>query len=346
MGITLKDVAQYANVSVSTVSRVINQKGNISEETTQRVEKAIAELMYQPSPAATLLSSVNYKIAIIAPGNPNQSSDGYPVGVDVNALVSEIEAKGHIPLLSTVKYSTLTPHDSSLFKNLAKGEIDGVILCDSCDDDKSKKLCIEHGIPYISTNGISVNAQESYVDFDNADGAYQAISYLHSLGHRKIGIISGPVENEVTKNRLYGVYKAVEDLKMNEKDIFPFFTEYSLEGGEKAAQELVKNKGITAAFCFSDRIAISVMATLRTMNIQIPKDISLIGFDNTEICKCMDPPLTSVKRFSPEITPIIVRSIIDRIQNPSIKKIQILYNTELVIRGSCRALRENSDISK
>lgn len=344
MGITLKDVADFAGVSMSTVSRVINQKGNISEETTQKVEQAIAQLMYKPSQTTELLHRQSYHIAVFAPGNPNLELDGFHIAIDVSAVVAEIEKCGHIPYVTTLRFPNETSQNN-IFGRIKNGEIDGVIICDSCDNDETKKLCLENNVPFVNTNGIGLLPQESYVDYDNADGAYQVIKYLNSLGHKKIGIISGPDYHEVTKNRLYGVYRAIEDLKLNEDDFKTVFTSYTIEGGAEATKELISNHDITAIFAFSDRLAISAMTTLRSMNLRIPQDISLVGFDDMEICRCVEPPLTSVKRYTSDITPIIVRSLLDLIDNRNIKKVQILYGTQLVPRGSTAPLKKAKEAS-
>lgn len=333
MSITLKDVANYAGVSMSTVSRVINQKGNISEETVQKVEEAIATLMYKPSGTSELFRHQSYQIGVFAPGNSNLDDEGSRVIVDVSAVVSEIEKNGHIPLVTTLP----SPQDVSnnrIFTKIENGEIDGVIICDFCDQDETKALCLKHNVPFINTNGIGLDPSESYVDYDNVDGAYQVIKHLHSLGHTHIGIIAGPEDHEITKNRLYGVYKAVEDLKLDEKNIKTVFTPYTIEGGECGARELVAKGDITAIFAFCDRQAISAMATLKSMNYDIPKDISVVGFDDMEICSFVNPPLTSVKRYTSDISPILFRSLIDLIENKNIKKVQILYNTQLIQRES------------
>lgn len=338
MSITLKDVAEYAGVSMSTVSRVINQKGNISEETTQRVEKAIAQLMYKPSQTTELLRKQAYQIAVFAPGNPNLSVDGYHVAIDVSAVVSEIEKMGHVPIVTTLRYPDQSAQNS-IYAKIKKGEIDGVVICDSCDNDETKKLCREYNVPFVNTNGIGSDSMESYVDFDNIDGAYQVIAYLTEMGHKHIGIISGPEYHEVTRNRLYGIYKAMEKLKLSEDNFKTVFSPYTIEGGEEATKELLQDKRITAIFAFSDRLAISAMTTLRSHQIRIPEDISLVGFDDMEICRCVEPQLTSVKRYTENISPIIIRSLIDLIDNQNIKRVQILYSTKLVKRDSVKDIR-------
>ncbi len=338
MGITLKDVAEHANVSMSTVSRVLNQKGNISEETTQRVEKAISELMYKPSPTALRFSTVTRKIAVVAPGNPDIEKDGHQYGIDTNAILSEIEKLGHIPYITTVKYDTLGT-SSVTYQKIEKNEVDGVIICDSCDDTNIKELCKKNNIPFISTNGTPPSNSESYVDYDNTDGAFQAIKYLSELGHKKIGIMSGPREHEVTRNRLYGVYLATEKLNLDENNFTTVFTPYTINGGEEATVRLLKNRDITAIFAFSDRLAVSCMATLKSHGIRVPDDISLIGFDDMEICKLISPTLSTVKRYTSDISPMIVDSLLKLIDNENIKKIQILYETALVKRESCKKLK-------
>lgn len=341
MSITLKDVADYAGVSMSTVSRVINQKGNISEKTVQKVEQAIAQLMYKPSQTTELLRRQSYRIAVFAPSNANLEEEGSHVIVDVSAVVAEIEKHGHIPLVTTLQ----SPSDlgkNHIFSKIENGEVDGVIICDFCEQDETKALCMKHHVPFINTNGIGWNEEESYVDYDNVDGAYQVIEHLHALGHRKIGIIAGPSDHEITKNRLCGVQKAMKDFALNEEDIQVVFEPYTLEGGEEGVKHLLQHPGLTAIFAFCDRQAISAMATLKSMNYQIPEDFSVVGFDDMEICQFVTPTLTSVKRYTNEISPILFRSLIDLIENKTIKKVQILYSTKLIPRESTAPLSKEA----
>ncbi len=337
MSITLKDVAEFAGVSMSTVSRVINQKGNISEKTVQRVEQAIAQLMYKPSPTTELLRKRAYRIAVFAPGNPDLTVDGYHVGIDVSAVVSEIERLGYTPIVTTLHYPNQSVQNN-IYTKIKSGEIDGVVICDSCDNDETKKLCRAYNVPFINTNGIGADDRESYVDFDNIDGAYRVMAYLTEMGHTHIGIISGPTYHEVTKNRLQGVYKAIDELHLSKDNVKIVFSPYTIEGGEAAAKQLLKDKKITAIFAFSDRLAISAMTALRANHVSVPDDISLVGFDDVEICRCVEPQLTSVKRYTENISSVIIRSLIDLIDNRNIKKVQILYGTTLVKRDSVKAL--------
>lgn len=337
MAITLKDVAKHANVSVSTVSRVLNNKESISEETIERVENAVKELMYKPSGTLTRLADASYTIALIIPDKNEFFNNDHTTSIDINSIVSEIERTGNKVIVTSLA-------GSDFLENIRKHQVDGVIICDSGEYFELRTLCQKLNIPVLDTNGVIYNSMQNYVDYDNYSGAYQAVDYLLSLGHENIGLISGPETHQVCKNRIEGAAKAFKKHKMtlSPKDIV--YASFSFEGGMQGVASLLeRNKAYTAFFCFSDFIAIGAMAQLKESGLKVPDDISIIGFDDMEISRVLSPALTTVARFRSEISALIVRSMLDLLSTPSIRKIQILLETTLVTRDSVKNLASGNE---
>lgn len=331
MNVTLKDVARHANVSVSTVSRVLNNKASISEETIERVENAVKELMYKPSGTITRLSGVVHTIAVVIPDKNEFYNNDPTTSIDINSIISEIERSGHKAIVTS-----LVATDA--LDIMVKRQVDGVIVCDSGDYHELKAICKEVNIPVLYTNGVIYNSMQNYVDYDNFNGAHQAISHLLSLGHRNIGIISGPETHQVCKNRMEGVFKAYHDHQLHmPQDVV--HVPFSFDGGSQGAMQLLnKNADLTALFCFSDFIALGALMHLKSVGLSVPENISLVGFDDMEIGKVINPALTTVARFRSDISPLIVRSMTDLLDMTSISRVQILLETTLIIRDSCKSL--------
>jgi Transcriptional regulators len=335
--ISLKDVAEFANVSISTVSRVLNDKGNISRETREKVLKIVEELIYKPG---TVLQNYNgnpYTIGIYVPKSNDFINDDPSSSIDINTLREELEKLGNKVIITTnngkVDIGTIA------YQLIEKKEINGAIICDPFKDDEYINEFIKHDVPYIITNGIFLDRDCNYVDYNHFDGACQAMDYLCSLGHKNIAIISGPSDHMVSLNRIRGCKKTLEEHGLQYIQDKVYYCPFNLNSAYEAARALLEKHGdITAIFAFSDILALGAIKAAREKGKNIPDDISIVGFDDTALSQYVDPPLTTVKRFRYDISHLIARSIGDLINNKNIEKINISLKTELVIRESCKKI--------
>jgi len=335
--IKLKEIAEKANVSISTVSRIINNQGNFTEETRRRVLEIAGEYS-KPGVTPARLSGIAYSIAVFVPDS-NDFYDNDPASsADLNDLKEQFEAHGH-----RFHLATRTPDfasGTSAYRLLGEKKIDAAIVFDPFAEDKLIEELVVRGIPYLATNGRSYDGSFNFVDYDNRKGAYEAIRYLHGLGHRKIGLIAGPGKHLVSDNRLRGCKDAYRDLGMAWDESTILTGAFDPAHGYRAAKRLLgEHPGMTAIFAFNDMIAFGAMKGLSELKLRIPKDVSLVGFDDLKLSEFMMPPLTTVRRFRYDISPLIVRMIAELITNKTISEVNVSLKTELVERDSCGKAR-------
>jgi len=328
----LKEIAKKANVSISTVSRIINNQGNFSEETRKKVLQ-IANEYLKPGISPSKLTGISYRILVIVPGSNDFFDNDPSTSVDLNHLKEEFEASGH--QIHIVKHNA-EQGTSPAYKFLNEETVDAAIIFDPIANDKVYEEFESLGIPYLLTNGRTYKADHNYIDYDNRKGAYEVIRYLHGLGHQKIGIIAGPKNHLVNINRYDGCKDAFRDLKIPWHDSHVVMGAFDPSHGYEAVKQLMKeDPHITAIFTFNDMIAFGAMKGLAEMNIRIPEDVSLVGFDDLKLSKFMIPPLTTVRRFKYDISSIIVKVLTELITNRNIAEVHISLKTELIERESC-----------
>lgn len=335
--IKLKDIAEKANVSISTVSRIINNQGNFTEETRRKVLEIAGEYL-KPGATPARLSGIAYGIAVFVPDS-NDFFDNDPASsADLNDLKEQFEAHGHRFQLAT-RTAEFAP-SSSAYRLLAEKKIDAAIVFDPFADDKLIEELATRGIPYLATNGRSYDSSHNFVDYDNRKGAYEVIKYLHGLGHRKIGLIAGPGQHLVNDNRLRGCRDAYAELGLEWDESAIQSGAFDPAHGYQAVKRLLgDHPGMTAIFAFNDMIAFGAMKGLSELKLKIPRDVSLVGFDDLKLSEFMTPPLTTVRRFKYDISQLIVKMIAELITNQTISEVNISLKTELVERDSCGKAR-------
>jgi len=330
--IKLKEIAKKANVSISTVSRIINNQGNFSEETRRKVLE-IANEHLKPGVSPSELAGIPFTIAIIVPGNNDFFDNDPSTSADLNHLKDEFEAYGH--RIHIVKHST-DLQSSPAYKLLDEGKVDAAIIFDPFVNDKLLEELERLGIPYLLTNGRTYKSGHNFIDYNNRKGAYEVIRYLYGLGHQTIGIIAGPKNHLVNVNRLDGCKDAFHDFKLPWVENNVVMGAFDPAHGYEAVKQLMKeNPSITAIFTLNDIIAFGAIKGLAELNIRIPKDVSLVGFDDLKLSEFMVPPLTTVRRFRYDISSIIVKVLTELIKNKNIDEVSISLKTELIERKSC-----------
>jgi DNA-binding LacI/PurR family transcriptional regulator len=189
------------------------------------------------------------------------------------------------------------------------------------------------------TNGRSMDKKYNYVDYDNYSGAFAAVEHLIGLGHKKIGVITGSPTRLVSINRQVAYEDAMKahGLPVESRLIVPGY--FKVKGGYEACKQLLhENPKMTAIFAFNDLSAIGAIRAIREASMKVPEDISVVGFDDMEIATYSDPPLTTVTRFSHDISHLMAQAIDDLARNPNIEHLAISLKTSLVVRQSTKAL--------
>lgn len=342
--ITIQDVAERAAVSRQTVSRVLNSKGEVSVETRQRVERAIADLGYHPNPAAQRLSSNSRSntIGLIIPYSPSYLySDPHLLqflcGVDQIA-----GQRGFNLLLSTSQqlHNDNAEADLSAYERMVHSAyIDGAIVVEAIVSEAGIALLEQFDYPWV-TLGYGLKGRKPHaVHADDRGGARQALMHLLSLGHRRIGIIAGPAEMFAVEERLQGCRLALEDHTLALDADLVVRGDYTPRSGYEGAQLLmVGDNKPTAIFALNDRMAMGAMRYLRDQGIRIPEEVSVVGFDDISFVEECDPSLTTVRQPALEMGHQAARLLLDLIEGYETAMQPIVLPTELVVRNSTRAI--------
>jgi Transcriptional regulators len=327
---TIQDVAREAGVSVSTVSRVLNAKVDVAEETQERIQSVIESLGYTSNLAArSMRSRKNYLIGLIMPDIE------YPFAVEVMKGVNRAVAQSEFDLLvyttGNVQKSVAASHEQRFVTLLNNSITDGVIIA------APASASFDSNSPVVSIDPHQLHPNFPSVHANNYQGALDAMNYLIGLGHRRIGFITGRAELESAKRRLRGYRDALTaaGLPIEEDLIVP--GDFSEKKGVEAATALLTmSQPPTAIFAGNDQTAIGVYAVAEKLGFKIPEDLSVVGFDNITESKYMG--LTTVDQFLAKMGYLATEMLIKLINHEELESDILKIPTELIVRSSCRAL--------
>jgi len=334
--VTIKDVAKEANVSIATISYVINNKENLSKETIERVNAAIKKLNYIPNMSArSLVSKKSNLIGVVIPqtevnkrhifNNPFYSE--FISGVEYTARL-----EGYHVITSGVEI------DKSYLDISVKRNLDGIIILGMYPQEFYNELK-KSQIPIVLVDSYCNDHYFHSVQINDRYGGYIATKYLLEKGHRNIALVTGKIKKEGVSEKRYLGYKdalAEFNVPFNPNYVFEGVVDY--EYGLIAAEKIIENKNITAVFATADILAIGLMKRLKSAKIRIPDDISVIGFDDIYITKFFDPGLTTVKQNIYEKGETAVKLILNCINNKLKSKQEIILPIEILERESVKEI--------
>lgn len=338
--ITSKDVAEKVGVSRTTVSLVLNDvRGiQISDETRQKVIEAAKEMGYVPDATAQALASRRTKAIglVLTRSQHHIATDAFLPKI-ISGLLTTAKKQNIRILIDWVE----TEHEESAYFELAHTKrIDGMILSTPRLNDTALKALEKVDVPTVLMGNV-VNLNLPFVDVDNVKAAEKATSYLVELGHRNIACISSaPLEYTATPERVGGYRNALTRAGIPVNPNLIRYADFDPESGYRCMKSLLQSgEPFTAAFVASDNVAIGAKSALREANLRIPDDVSLVGFDDIPWAQYSDPPLTTIKLPAESIAQSACTLLLDLIHDDvgSIHQ-QIILDTELVIRKSCRPL--------
>lgn len=294
--VTIKDIAERAGVSTAAVSMVLNNKPcRISSETKARIIDIARELNYLPNQFMNLYSSAPLGIlGLIVPDSSNLYMNRLAAGVERVA-----EQNGYCILRADSEDTT--GKCMSHIAAFSKRGVSGIIIIPSSDvnkDDNNKKMLEvfnKSQVPMILLDGAIQDVFCDFITLDNQNGGMLAAEYLIKHGHKNIGCIMGPLTSYCARKRFEGFCETVTKYGLPGCKENLFEGKFDFETGRLGAERLLK-KGVTGIFAGSDVIACGVYQFAQKYGLKIPEDISVIGFDDTDFCSVVNPPLTAVRQ--------------------------------------------------
>jgi len=332
---TIYDVAKEAGVSIATVSKVINQTGRISDKTRAHVNKVMERLDYQPSVVASALTGKStYTIGLLIPDLAN------PFFAEI---ARSVEDRGSELGFNLVICNTDNePNKGIQYISLLKQKrVDGIIIATGLQNELMKGLTGQ-GIPLALIAREMPMLAVDTVLVDDYMGGYLATSHLIRLGHRRIAIIAEDLELMSSKERVRGYRYALEEAGIAAEERFVTESElFTLEGGKEQTRKLLEQPdGPTAIFACNDLLAIGVMQAARELGVNVPNDLSVVGFDNTILATITDPPLTTVAQPIQDIGRQVIDLLVQEINRQKTSKQRIILVPNLVVRSTTKAIAE------
>ncbi|OBU09350.1 DNA-binding transcriptional regulator CytR [Morganella psychrotolerans] len=327
-GATMKDVANAAGVSTATVSRTLMNPEKVSVQTRQKVENAVLEVGYYPNNLSRGLKRNDSRtILVIVP------DIGDPFFTDIIVGIEEIAAQhGYLVLIGDCRYQHKPEHT---FLNLiVTKQIDGMVLLGSnVPFDRHDEQ--RHLPPMVMANEFAPELELPTVNIDNLTAAFNATHYLQQLGHGRIACISGPEDLPLCQYRIEGYIQAMRRMGMPVRKEYLVRGDFTHESGAAcAAQLLALPEPPTAIFCHNDIMAIGVLWAARKQGLTLPRDLSVVGFDDLPAAQYCSPTLTTIAQPRYEIGRQSFLLLLEQLQGRTVAKGSRLLDSDLIIRES------------
>lgn len=327
--VKIEDVARQAAVSAATVSRVLNHPEIVRPELRDKVTRAITELSYTRDSAARALKSGRMRTigAIV----PTLGLGIFAEGVE--ALQNRLSESGYTLFIANSQYDQR--RELQELQSLIERGIDGVVLVGASHAPELRTLVQQAGVPVITTYVSKALGGIPAIGIDNQRATRELTQYLLSLGHVRFGAIANvPPSNDRSRARLDGIQKALSDAGIRLEPTQVIRADFSLAQGRSALRQLMSDHpDITAVICTTDTLAIGAMAEARKLGLEIPRRLSITGFDDVEIAAQVDPALTTISVPAAEIGRGAADYLINAIAGlPIPKSVQLPYR--LIMRGS------------
>ncbi len=330
---TINDVAKVANVSIATVSRYLSNNGYpIKEQTKISIKNAIEQLSYTPNIVGRMLkTNKSMDIGVIIPTILNPYYPAVIYGIEKKAY-----EKGFNILLCNSQRDA--SRQKQYVNTLIQKQVKGLIISSIGDDFLLYSDIVSKGIALVSLEDEISLDKVGQVLFNYEKGAYMAVSHLLKLGHKKIAFLTSPLVRKSRKDILKGYIKCLKDNNITYNKVVEINEENEYENGALLGAKLLSEDDLpTALLAVNDMVAYGVMQYLTQNNINIPEDISIVGFDDIKISKMMNPALTTISQPSQKTGELAVSMLFDILDGKESKR--ILLEPELVIRASTKKIR-------
>lgn len=338
MKITIQDVARKSGVSITTVSRVMNNNYPVKKETREKVEKAIEDMNFTPNSLARgLIKRKTDTIGILVPSIANLF---FPTVI--NGIAQFMEEKGYTLITCDTRDRKV---ELRQLKNLTERRVDGIIAIDPSTsvikDGIYEQLSKE--LPLVIINGYNKNIKCNFVLNNQEMGTIEALEYLITLGHKKIAFLKG--KNSYSYDLKEEVYYDIlnkNNICINKDYLITIDTGNSTETVDMSMDAVLKvitnANPPTAIFACNDWMALGALNACQKMNINVPEKISIIGYDNITISQMSQPKLTTVDQNMYKLGSLSAKMLYENIEETEVLNKKIILNTSLIKRDSCAKL--------
>jgi LacI family transcriptional regulator, repressor for deo operon, udp, cdd, tsx, nupC, and nupG len=329
---TIHAVARRAGVSTATVSRVLSRPDVVAPGTRLKVLQAVEHLGYAPNAAGKHLRTRRSRnILVTVPDLSNPFFAQILQGIEEAA-----QREGYAVLVGDTQHDAA--REERYAQMLRRSEADGLIFlghrlppsaADLIRSAAPRRAPVVNGCEFSPALGVPG------VHIDNAAAAAEAMDYLYGLGHRRIAVLTGPLDSPLSLDRLEGTARCSRRRGL-EHDLVVSQGDFSIESGARAASEwLERPDRPTAAFCFNDEMAIGVIDAARRRGVRVPAELSVVGFDDVRVARYLDPPLTTIAQPMREIGAGTVALLLAILAGREPARPSVTLPHALVVRGTC-----------
>ena len=329
----IEDVARRAKVSITTVSRVINKVPTVSKKNQLKVQEAVEALKYTPDVSAQRLArGHNNTIGLVMPGYAGIFHSFYAIEL--------IRGIGHA--CETLQLDMIF-HITNGFNPLNTNSVGGIIFADIIENRRQVESALAAQIPCLVINNVVNDLDVHYIGIDNISGGRIVGDYLWSLGHRRIAMVTGNLQTQAGSQRLEGFKQSLEKQGGSLPAPYQLEGDYSRRSARLAAEKLLTlSEQPTAIFAASDDMALEIIAVILERGLKVPDDFSVIGFDDNPSCLFGPVALTTVKQPLFQMAEYSVQYLNNIIGGKRKSSVQMVLTPQLIVRDSCRALRQSS----
>lgn len=334
--ITIYDIAREAAVSVSTVSRILTGSAPVNPETKEKVEAVLEKYNFRPNRAARNLSyQRSMMIGVILPDITNPFFSTLFAAMQQHAIANEYS-------LLLFNAMNLLELESEGLAYLSRHQVDGLIFLGGRIHEVMPPIvyleeiaAISKKVPTVIVNGSIPNVSAMTVCTDEQSGIAQIVDYLASLGHYRIGLLGGSDNITVTRNRQQAFREEMARLSLTVNDSWIITNGFSIESGETVMEALLRvTEQPTAVIAINDLVALGILKVARRHSIDIPSQLSVVGFDDVYLTQVSTPELSSVSHNYETFGRTIVETVVKRIQGVDTPE-SVMIDMQLVIRDSC-----------
>lgn len=324
----LKQVAELAQVSQPTVSRVLNGRTGVAPATRDRVVKVLRDLGFTEIPA---------------PRSARRGVVGVVCGEFLNpvfpTLVHHLSTElGQSGFLSTVTVTDRLNPESRCITELVETAVDGIVFVGGAhaeidgDLDGYRDL-VDAGVPIVLVNGTDTPIDVPHIRCDEGAGARKALLHLHQLGHRRLGCVLGNPRFVPTQRLAEAYHTMVDELGVSPVADPIVRTAFTLEGAQAGARRLLR-RGVTGIVAANDLMALGAIAAAAGLGLSVPGDVSVVGYDGTDITSFTNPPLTTLRQPFEDMAHLIAQAIQAEINDSTAYRDRYVFEPELVVRAS------------
>jgi len=335
-------VAELAGVSISTVSRVLNGRSDVSDETRLAVERVARSHGYDTRRAAASGPARPGREPFALTGRQLTGLVGVTMPTSATAYFSTILEGVTEALAERDMWALVGPthqeHDRevSLLERLMSGETTGALLILPQESPDELRALKDDGLVFVVVDPLrDLGPDIPVVSAANASGAHQATAHLLALGHRRIGVITGPRDGAASRSRLQGHYAALAEAGVMPDPLLEVEADFLVSGGVGGAERLLRLADPpTAIFAFNDPMAIGAFHSARARGLRLPEDLSVVGFDDTSEAEAAHPGLTTVHQPLRELGRMAVSLLVRLLDQHQFEPLHVELATRLVVRSS------------